>query len=266
MQVYAHRAGRGLAPENTLYACEIALRHEVDFIDFDIGMTKDGKLVVTHDSVLNPAITRNFEGKFITDPLPIYALTYQELTAFNVGQINPETTYASYFPYQQQMKHAHIPLLAEAIDLCRSIAGDRIGFQIEIKTDPTQPQLTASPARFAKALSDFLKDYSLLDQTEVQAFDYRCLLSLQKNNSKIKTSYLTPAEPESMYSPIWTAGYAVSCYENSILKMIKALGGSCWCPFQGDVTKEKIVEAKQLGLKIVPWGYPEKEGSEFNHS
>lgn len=265
MQIYAHRAGRGLAPENTLQACQIALGHGIDFIDFDLGMTKDGELVVTHDSCLNPDLTKNHKGDFITEPIPIYELTYQELLSYNVGQINPDSPYASYFPDQEQMEQAHIPLLREAIELVLSLVGTGAGFQLEIKTDPTEPHLTATPEAFAKALHAVLVEYSLFERTEVQAFDYRCLLSFQKNNPFVKTSYLTPAEADFSFSPLWTAGYDVKNYENSMPKMIKALGGSCWGPFQEDVTEEKVREAKDLGLKIVPWGYPEKEGTEFNH-
>ena len=47
-QIYAHRAGRGLMPKQTLPAYIAALRLGVDYVDMDIGMTKDGVLVLTH--------------------------------------------------------------------------------------------------------------------------------------------------------------------------------------------------------------------------
>ena len=49
IQIYAHRAIRGLLPEQTLPAYIAALRLGVDYVDMDIGMTKDGVLIITHD-------------------------------------------------------------------------------------------------------------------------------------------------------------------------------------------------------------------------
>jgi len=265
MLVYAHRAGRGLAPENTLYACQTALQFPIDFIDFDVGMTKDGMLVVTHDTALNPDITRDACGEFISQPIPIYELTYQQLAIYNVGQINPRTEYASYFPHQRQSSHAQIPLLKEAIDYVQSIAGERIGFQIEIKTNPAYAHMTAPPEVYAETLYQILQEASIFERTEIQSFDFRPLLNLQKMDSKTKTTYLTKPADDLAFSNLWTAGYAISNFSNSFPKMIKALGGSCWGPFQMDVQKANIIEAQEIGLKVVPWGYPEKEPTEFNH-
>ena len=53
-QIYAHRGARGLMPEQTLPAYVAALRLGADYVDMDIGMTKDGVLVITHDLTLNP--------------------------------------------------------------------------------------------------------------------------------------------------------------------------------------------------------------------
>jgi glycerophosphoryl diester phosphodiesterase len=44
-----HRGARGLAPENTLPAFIKALSVGVTTLELDVGMTKDGVLVVAHD-------------------------------------------------------------------------------------------------------------------------------------------------------------------------------------------------------------------------
>lgn len=262
MQIYAHRAGRGLAPENTLLACQTSLQYEIDFIDFDIGMTKDGELVVTHDLELNPDITRDLSGGFISTTIPISSLNYSQLATYNVGQINPLSKYASYFP-QQLRGDASIPRLRDAIEYVQARNQD-IGFQIEMKTDPRRVQLTNTPDVFATALIDLLCDLRVLETTEVQAFDYRCLLSLHQKKSHIKTTFLTHPAGEQNACTLWTAGYDFRDFDHSVLKMIKRLGGTSWSPFQMDVTQELIEEAKTVGLKVIPWGYPEKEGTEFN--
>jgi len=49
MKVIGHRGAAGLALENTLESIEAAVSAGVDAIEFDIRMTKDGKLVLSHD-------------------------------------------------------------------------------------------------------------------------------------------------------------------------------------------------------------------------
>lgn len=49
MKVIGHRGAAGLALENTVESIEAAIAAGVDGIEFDIRVTKDGKLVLSHD-------------------------------------------------------------------------------------------------------------------------------------------------------------------------------------------------------------------------
>ena len=60
-----HRGARGLAPENTLAAFEVALAIGVTTLELDLAMTRDDVLVVSHDRKLNPDLTRSAEGQFL---------------------------------------------------------------------------------------------------------------------------------------------------------------------------------------------------------
>jgi glycerophosphoryl diester phosphodiesterase len=267
-QIYAHRAGRGLMPEQTLPAYVAALRLGVDYVDMDIGMTKDGVLVLTHDLTLNPDLTRDQNGKWITERIPIKRLTLQELRRYDVGRLKPGTQYASYFPHQRSMDLTPIPTLKEIVQFVKKFAGDKVGFQIEIKNDPTQPELTASPQEFAKALYQLMTEENISDRTEIQAFDWRCLVEINKLDIYIKTAYLSDHTTEVMDDTekgTWTAGLLPKDYGYSLPKMVKHLGGYCWEPFQMDLTESALDEAHRLGLKVVVWGWPEQEGTEFNY-
>ncbi len=245
IEIYAHRAGRGLAAENTLEACRACLAFEIDFIDFDICMTREGELVVTHDPLLNPDITRRADGSYITEKIEVNQLNFEELSRYNVGKINPASKYASYFPEQKSYDFAGIPRLEEAIRFVKK-AKPGVKFQLEIKKNH-------SPEILAEALHRLLKEEEILGVTEVQSFDYNCLFALQKRDSQIKTAFLShPFEEEKL--------------EGSYPQMVHNLGGHCWEPFQMDLTEESLEEAKRLGLKVVVWGYPEKEGTEFNRA
>jgi len=70
MLVIGHRGARGLAPENTVMSLKKALQHDVDEIEFDLRVTRDGVVVLHHDrDVLDPNGTHR----------RIAAHTYKEL-------------------------------------------------------------------------------------------------------------------------------------------------------------------------------------------
>ena len=267
IQVYAHRAGRGLLPEQTLPAYAMALRIGCDYVDMDINMTADNVLVVTHDLGLNPNLTRDMRGAWVTNAIPIRQLTLRDLQEYQVGRLKPGTEYASYFPHQRALEQVTIPTLDACVEFVQQIAGNSVGFQIEIKNDPAHDEQTASPVEYAAALYALLKARDIVSITEVQAFDWRCLLELKKLDTAVRTAFLT--DHTTMASGekdtgLWTAGYKISDYDNSLPKMIKALGGDCWEPYEEDLTPELLSEAHALGLKVVVWGWPEMERTEFN--
>lgn len=268
IKIYGHRGARGLSPENSLPGYQTALALGVDAIDMDVGMTKDGEIVVTHDYSLNPDITRDAKGEWL-QPTNIFIkdLTLKQLRCYDIGRIKPESQYYNLFPAQFPIDKSHIPTLKEVINLVKSHGADNIIFQIEIKTNPELPHYTAAPKDFAEAIAKILREQDILESTEVQAFDYRCLLELQKINPKITTAYLTSDydkdRPEKI-SNLWHADYKLADYGHSIPRMIKILGGKIWGAEDTELTPALVAEAHDLGLKVVPWNWPEKAKTEFN--
>lgn len=55
MKIIGHRGARGLAPENTLKSVLKAMNHNVDEIEIDARVTKDGIVVLHHDETLTDA-------------------------------------------------------------------------------------------------------------------------------------------------------------------------------------------------------------------
>lgn len=59
MKIIAHRGAKDLAPENTAASLKKALEFEVDGIEFDLRVTKDGVVIVHHDrTLIDPAGNR----------------------------------------------------------------------------------------------------------------------------------------------------------------------------------------------------------------
>jgi glycerophosphoryl diester phosphodiesterase len=54
LDLQGHRGARGLAPENTLFAFATALSIGVTTLEIDLGVSRDGEVVVAHDPTLNP--------------------------------------------------------------------------------------------------------------------------------------------------------------------------------------------------------------------
>lgn len=53
MQIFAHRGYSGKFPENTMVAFKAVLDYEIEGVELDVHMTKDGQLVVIHDKKVN---------------------------------------------------------------------------------------------------------------------------------------------------------------------------------------------------------------------
>ena len=84
-KIIAHRGASALAEhENTLESFEIAIDLECDMAEFDIRKTKDGKLIVFHDS----CIYKEEHMRFVPKPLTTLA------NAYGVALGHPEKTLA----------------------------------------------------------------------------------------------------------------------------------------------------------------------------
>lgn len=49
MKIIGHRGARGLAPENTIAGLKKGLEHNVDGLEFDLRVTKDGVVILHHN-------------------------------------------------------------------------------------------------------------------------------------------------------------------------------------------------------------------------
>ena len=72
----AHRGDQGIAPENTIPAFVAAAKAGAQQIEFDVQLTKDGKLVIMHDLTVDRTTT----GKGA-----VKDLTFEEIRSFDAG-------------------------------------------------------------------------------------------------------------------------------------------------------------------------------------
>lgn len=76
--VIAHRGASGVAPENTMASFEQAVRFGADMIELDVHGSRDGNLVVIHDSMTMRTARGNSQGA-------VADLTLEQLKTLDVG-------------------------------------------------------------------------------------------------------------------------------------------------------------------------------------
>ena len=102
--VIAHRGGKGLWPENSLFAFQRASALGVDMLEMDLHLSSDGELVVIHDHTLE----RTTDGQG-----PVAALSLEQLQALDAGY-NWSADGGQSYPYRGQ--GVRIPSFAEVLD------------------------------------------------------------------------------------------------------------------------------------------------------
>jgi glycerophosphoryl diester phosphodiesterase len=260
LDLQGHRGARGLAPENTLPAFARALSIGVTTLELDCGVTRDGVVVVSHDPVLNPDITRAADGRWLEAPgAALHQLTLIELQGYDVGRIKPGSAYAKRFPTQVPRDGTRIPRLADVFALVRRSGNETVRFNIETKISPLAADQTATPEDFARRLIAAVRAAGMAARTAIQSFDWRTLQIVQKEAPEIPTVYLSTGQnfmdnirAADKDSP-WSAGFHVSRFGGSLPRAVKAAGGAVWSPYYREVTRENVSEAQGLGLKVVVW-------------
>lgn len=77
MLIIAHQGASSIAPPNTLKAFRKAIELNADFIEFDLHLSRDGEIVVIHDS--NTLNTTGYDGL-------VNQMTLRELKQLNAGE------------------------------------------------------------------------------------------------------------------------------------------------------------------------------------
>ncbi len=257
----AHRGGRGLMPENTLPAFEKALSLGVTTLELDLGVTRDGVVVVHHDRRLSPERSRGPDGTWIAAPGPLIKdLTLAELQLADVGASRPEGETARRFPAQPRLDGVSVPSLKQVIELAEAQAGGRVFYNVEAKISPLAPEETLAPAAFAAAVIHVLAETGVLERASLQSFDWRVLRAAQDQAPALATVFLTVEQDwfdnvgrQHPGAPAWTADIDVEAQGGSLPQAVKAAGGEAWSPYFRDLDEAELREARALGLRVVVW-------------
>ncbi len=260
IDLQGHRGARGLLAENTLPSFALALQAGVSTLELDVVVTRDDVLVISHDPALNPDITRNAQGRFLSNKGPdIRQLTFEQLQSYDVGRINPASRYAQTFSAQKDQDGVRIPRLKDLFEMVKAQGHSQVKFAIETKITPQRPDQTPDPERFVQLLLQEIREHGMSERVQILSFDWRTLQVVQKLAPGMPTVYITAQLAaldnlgiKSGQPSAWTAGFQ-HAQHGSVPQMIKAAGGTHWSSFWRELDAQKVREAQSLGIKVLAW-------------
>ena len=261
-----HRGCRGLMPENTIPAMLKALDLGVTTLEMDVVITKDKKVVVSHEPWFESEITTKPDGSFIpaADAMKynIYQMNYDEVKKYDVG-MKPYPR----FPKQAKI-NAYKPLLSDLLDSVTNYMMTRRKpfpfYNIETKSLPAGDNIYhPKPEEFVELLMAVIKEKGVEDRVIIQSFDFRTLQYLHKRYPSIKTAALVEATDKrniealtndlgftpSIYSPAYQLvnSSLISTFHAKNIKVIP------WTVND----KAKIEELKKIGVDGIITDYPD---------
>lgn len=175
--VSAHRAGKSLFPQGTMMAfegCVNSEEFETDIFEFDVHITKDEKLIILHDDMLDE----------VTDAIEYFGktenyaenYTYDEIYSLNFGEFFKDKDGKT--PYKG-LRGDDIPDNLRALTVTDALTylekSGEYYYSIEIKNSGELG------IRAADLLYDILSEMKLLDKVIVASFDKEILLHLDEN-------------------------------------------------------------------------------------
>lgn len=178
VEVVAHRGSSGAAPENTIAAVELALQQKADVVENDIQRTRDGELVIMHDTTLarTTDVEQVFPGRA---PWLVGDFTLAEIKQLDAG---------SWFA--PEFAGERVPTLTEWVEA----VGRRAGMLLEPKAPELYPGIEVDLDKTLRALPEF--EHALArDLVTVQSFNHTWLRTYQDLAPDVPTGLLFSARP-----------------------------------------------------------------------
>jgi len=193
IEVQGHRGDRGNFPENSIPAFISAIKKGVDVVELDVVISRDQKVVVSHEPFMSSQYMLDREGKPIAKDKEksynLYEMNYDSIRKFDGGSGGNTA-----FPMQQKQR-TYKPLLSEVIDSVEFYVAKNnlkpVRYNIEIKSeksdyDKRQPQ----PELFTDMVMKIIHEKGIGLKINIQSFDPEVLNVMHKRHPKTKIAYL----------------------------------------------------------------------------
>ncbi len=241
VEIQGHRGARGLWPENTVGGFARTLELGVDVLELDVALTADGVPVLHHDQALRGDTVRDRGPCRPQDPMyPYVGRPIRELTLAQVKTVDAGILHERFADTQTPLPGAEVPTLAE---VCALVAPHDVRLAVEIKTDPSWPEVETITAAAVK----ILESHGLTERSRLLAFDWRVLgvaLELLPGGDRVAL-----VEPDTLEAS-WMAGHDPA---GGLVAAASAAGATMISPKKVMVTPELVATAHDRGLAVVVW-------------
>ena len=260
VRIFGHRGARGEIAENSIEGFKHTFALGIKAVEFDVVISKDKIPVLYHYFNLMPYLVKDESGNWLKNSeLKVFDKSYEELSKYNIGGLDPESKHGKRFKEQKLLKNAKIPKLSELLELASRKENKDVFLNIEVKSTPFKMGLTPNPSDTVSLILKNIDTYKLEDRIIISSFDWRILYELKKQNSRILRGFITLQQDLSTTKK--------NIYENSpwmaknysldqlflIPNIIKSLEGHAWNAFYRDVTKQNVELAHKHGLATCVW-------------
>jgi glycerophosphoryl diester phosphodiesterase len=237
-----HRGARGLMPENTTPAMREALRYPVTTLELDVVVSKDKKIVVSHEPWFSTEFCQHPEGKVFKDKeFILYQMDYNEILRFDCGGVKHPR-----FPDQKKISVGK-PLLA---GLLREIEAQlkkekrSVMYNVEIKSTPENELNRFQPKvpEFVDLVMTTIREFLPNDRFIIQSFDPRVLIYMKKKYPEIQLSYLSEKK-ESPDDVKRTLGFTPQIFS----------------PDFNQLSSDDIPLFHAQGMRVIPWTVNNRE-------
>ncbi|MER2113021.1 MAG: glycerophosphodiester phosphodiesterase family protein [Solibacillus isronensis] len=160
----AHRGATAYSPENTIVAFDLAVDMKADYIEIDVQRSKDGELVLIHDTTVDR--TTDGTGK-------VGDLTFKQLRSLDAGSWKGE-----------QFTGEPIPTFEEVLDLYRG----KVGILIELKAPELYPGIEE---QVAAALIERNLDKPQNEKIIIQSFNFESMKKMDQLLPRVPIGVLT---------------------------------------------------------------------------
>jgi len=245
IDVEGHRGCRALFPENTLPAFQKALELNVNTLELDLAISKDHKVLVSHEPYFRSGLSIAPDGTPVTKADEknhnIYAMDYEEVKKYDVGSLPDER-----YPELENIK-TYKPLLKQVVDKARHYAytfrTPFPDFNIEIKRSPDYDNIYHPDVKtFVDLVLAEVEELDIFDNTIIQSFDLESLRLVKSKEPRLRTALLIE-NMEPISKNLTELGFKPDIY-SCYFKLLK---------------KEDIEYCHQKDILVIPWTVNEKK-------
>ncbi|MEU9824209.1 glycerophosphodiester phosphodiesterase family protein [Micromonospora chersina] len=268
----AHRGGIGLTTEETLAGFAKAMRLGVTTLELDTQVTRDEKVVVTHDRQVSAQKCRDTAPVTPGDPMYPYVGKYvKDLTLAQIKTMDCGYQQLPGFPEQEQIAGVRMAELRDVLDLVKTWRAHQVTLNIETKVEAGAPEQTAPRELFVRRVFEEIRASGIEDQVTIQSFDWGALRVMHRLAPRWPLVALTNYDFLQVGRPgasPWLGGLDADDFGGDFVQAAAAIPGvttlspNYGFPQNGTVADpafrfypdpKMIADAHARGLKVVPW-------------